>query len=755
MQRRFRPLHSLSAWLRWGGGSLLAGVLLWSGIPALVPLPAGLFKSPTAGTVYLAADGSPLRQLLNEDGQRVSPTVPFAEIPEALVQATLAAEDKRFFSHQGVDLLATTRALKANVRSERIISGASTLTQQLIKISQPAQPRTWQQKLWEALQARHLEMVWGKPQIFETYANRVAYGNLFTGVAAAAEGYFHKPLRDLSVAECAFLAALPQAPGRLNPFRNPAPAMKRQQWVLQRMRALGLLDQESYALAAAQGLRLQRFRGGFAAPHALELIGVPAQARTVRTTLVPELQRRVESIIAGRLEGLRQRHVDHAAVVVLENDTGRVLALSGSRDFFAPDGGQINGAWVPHSPGSALKPFTYALALKRGDTPASLVPDLPVEYQTSTGLYRPENYDHRYYGPMTYRYALGNSLNVSAVRVLQRAGGAAALQALLQQLGLTTLTEPAEHYGLGLTIGNAPVRLLELANAYATLARQGWYRPWTLLAEPSPSKGVRVLDEPICYWLADMLSDNQARVMTFGLHSALRLGFRVAAKTGTSTNYCDNWALGFTPSMTVAVWAGNFNGQPMEDVTGVTGAGPIFHDVFQAVHAWRRQAWYTEPKELVQARIDPRNGKRLTEISPSVRLSRSEIFFGSHLPPPASEQDYEPGTGRALLPPEYAAWVKGPDNWLGDTVITRSMGAQDALRIVSPMNGLVIRLDPDLPRGNQLRLAAEGAETVTWKCATLPLRQEGTQTFAQLVEGHHVITATSGGQSVTVTIQVK
>ncbi|MDB6138169.1 MAG: Penicillin-binding protein, partial [Verrucomicrobiaceae bacterium] len=458
LKRLLRPALALAGmWL-----------LAWFGLPWLVPLPARLEHPPGPGTRYLASDGTPLRQLLDDEGQRSTPQVPLEKLPASLIKATLAAEDRRFYTHGGVDLAAIMRSLSMNLRAGRVLSGASTLTQQLVKISHGPEQRTVWTKMMETLAARHLEMRWTKAQILEAYLNRVSYGNLFTGCQAAADGYLHKPLCDLTPAECAFLAALPQAPGRLNPFRDQEAVTRRSKHVLQRMRELGWLDEETCNVAMAQPLILQRYRGGFVAPHAIDFLKQKAErSAMVRTTIDPKLQIQVETIISHKLQGLRSKRVEHAAAVVIENSTGHVLALAGSRDYFAPDGGQINGAWAPHSPGSALKPFTYALAFERGATPASIATDLPIEFQTPTGLYRPENYDHKVYGPMTYRYALGNSLNISAVRVLRDVGGAPTLLDKLEELGLTTLTEPADHYGLGLTIGNAPVRLLELTNAYA------------------------------------------------------------------------------------------------------------------------------------------------------------------------------------------------------------------------------------------------------------------------------------------------
>ena len=743
--------------LRW---LLLAGCLWglgYHGLPRLVPVPEALLQPLPTGRIYLAADGTPLRHLLSEAGQRAGAEVPLAEIPEMLQQATLAAEDKRFYQHGGIDFLATARAASENIKYGRVVSGASTITQQLIKISQGTQPRSWKTKILEALQARHLELLWSKDQILAAYLNRLSYGNLFTGCRVAAQGYFRKPMKDLTPAECAFLAGLPQAPGRLNPFRNLAPALKRQQWVLVRMLQAGWLTGDDYELALAQQVRLTGFHGGFVAPHAVGLIEKDKGADTageVRTTIDSILQQQVESIISNRLESLRNRHVSHAAVVVIENATGAVRALSGSRDYFAADGGQLNGAWTPRSPGSALKPFTYARAFERGFTPASIIPDLPVEYPTKTGLYRPENYDLKNHGPVTCRMALGNSLNIPAVRVLQYLGGAAVLQELLQKLGVSTLTEDAGHYGLGLTIGNAPVRLLELTNAYAALARLGEHRPWTLTASNVHTDTVRVLEHDACWWLADILSDNQARVLTFGPNSPLRMPFRVAVKTGTSTNYRDNWTMGYTPEFTVGVWAGNFEGRPMDDVSGVTGAAPILRDIFHWLNHRQKLGWYERPAHLISVRIDPRTGKMIGPQSPVARQSCTEWLRPWNLPPAATSADYEPRSGRAWLPPMYADWVKSRDNRLSHLVACAEVEQAVAFHIEQPTEGLVIRLDPDLPKDQRLLLQAVPNDHVTWHSASLTILGTGSQASALLKPGEHTIQALRFGQKARVRIKV-
>lgn len=714
----------------------------WWGLPWLVPLPEALLKPPPSSTLYLARDGTPLRHLLNEDGTRSAPPVSYAEIPPVLVHALLAAEDKRFFSHGGIDLLAIARAAWSNVRSHRIISGASTLHQQLIKNTAPQHGRrTLWVKITEALSARRLAMTWSREDVLAAYANRVSFGNLMTGAATAASGYFHKPLGDLTPAECALLAALPQAPARLNPFRNLPGVLPRQRHILDKMRALHWLSDEQHRVAVEQKIVLQRFSGGFEAPHAVEMLHGAAQGGNVRTTLDATLQQHIETIISQRLEALKGRHVSHAAVVVIENATGAVLALAGSRDFFAKDGGQLNGAWTAHSPGSAMKPFTYLLAFERGATPASIVADLPVEFATASGTYRPENYSLRSYGPMTYRQALGNSLNISAVRVLDSIGGAETLLPRLRDLGLTTLNEDAAHYGLGLTIGNASVRLVELANAYACLARLGRFKPWTLLQNTPAAEERRLLGENESWLIADILSDNQAREMAFGSWSVIRLPFRCAVKTGTSSTFRDNWTLGYTPEYTVGVWAGNFDNTPMQDVSGVTGAGPIFRDVMLHLHKKHAATWYDMPQGITHTRIDPRTGRRLTPQTPPARMSREEYFVAGKLPPLAQAADYD-AKGRAILPRDYATWVASSANWLGDLVTTTGSEERPVLRITNPIPGTVVILDPDIRNhGSRLLLQAAGTERVHWSCKTLELRDDGGHTFAILKPGRHEIEA--------------
>ena len=728
----------------------------WVGLK-FVPLPAALLRPRAQSLEFADRHGATLREARVEE--RFAREVPFAEVPANLVQAMLAAEDKRFFEHRGVDVLALARAVVGNARHTRVTSGASTITQQLVKLSEP-RPRTWRTKAIETAQALRLEQVWTKERILAAYLNRLDFGNLNVGCASAASYYFGKPLADLSDAEAAFIAGLPKNPKRLNPHAAFAAAKRRQETVLRRMRDNGWLTAEQSGRATQETLRLLPPRRLFRAPHFVDLALrelVAGAGPEIATTLDLDLNRFTEDTVRERLAKLRGQNVRDAAVVVLDNRSGEVLALVGSGDYFAPGTGQVNGATARRSAGSTLKPFTYLLALERGATPATVVADVPALFATSTGLYRPENYSRRCNGPVRYRMALANSLNIPAVKVLASVGGAAPLQERLRGWGMTTLERSAETYGLGLTIGNAEARLIELTNAYATLARGGEWKPWRVLREGSDQRSAPDAQRPTaetrnCAWLiADMLSDNAARTPSFGMHSALRFDFLVACKTGTSTDFRDNWAMGFTPEFTVGVWVGNFDGSPMREVSGVTGAAPIMHAVFERLHSRFGTSWYAQPEGIVEREVHPLTGKLLAETRPdSVR----ERFLRDRLPPQESPEDYDAG-GRAKLGVEYLTWSQSAENALAARVSVAS--AAPALRLVSPLPGTTFLVDPDLPSSRRVPLEAVGAARLAWVSDSLEVGERDGRAFALAKEGEHRLTVRDAatGRSAETWIRVK
>ena len=714
-------------------------------------LPADIRSPAPASTEILDRHGIPLRATLVDETHYLHHEH-LQDLPPHVVAATLAAEDHRFFSHPGFDPLAMARAAINACRGARPLSGASTITQQLVK--EPG-ARTLARKCREFLRALRVEAAWTKERILEEYLNHLDYGNLRRGIGAASRYYFGKPPSDLSPAEAAFLAALPRAPSRLDPHRNWAGARERQQWILHRMAQAGAIGETELRRALAEPLALRPRSQEFAAPHFVDLIlqrrGIlPPDGGPVRTTLDLALNRRVEMALNRQLARLKAHNASGAAAVVLHNPTGEVLALAGSGDYFAAGAGQVNGAWIARSPGSAVKPFTYLLALEQGANPGSIVADVPASFATPTGEYRPDNYNHRFHGPVSLRHALGNSLNVAAVRTLELSGGCGPLHHLLRELGLTTLDRPTEYYGLGLTLGNGEVRLLELANAYGTLARGGLHRPFRLLARDNgpDDAGRQLFSASSAFLVSDMLADNTARSASFGLNSYLNLPFRAAAKTGTSSDYRDNWAIGYTPEFTVAVWVGNPDGRPMKSVTGVTGAAPAMHEIMRHLHDTRGTTWFARPADVREGLVHSLTGHAVASGHPA---AVREMFV--HPPQPESPSDYDTG-GRVILGTEYREWVQGPQNSLGDLAVVR--GHNGPLRIVSPSAGTVYFLDPDLPASAQrIPFVACGNDNVRWSCATLDCLERGADAGAVLREGIHTITGTAGGMSASTWILVK
>jgi len=729
----------------------------------LVPLP--LTKSPLQSVEFVDRTGKPLRRIL-QDQRIYRSRCSLSEISPNAIAATLSAEDKRFRAHSGIDGLAIVRALVQAVRSGQIRSGASTITEQLVKLSCPDSPRGVWEKISEAWGALSLERHWTKDRILEEYLNRLNYGDLQVGLAAASWDYFEKPPSDLSAAEAAFLAAIPQAPSRLDPFTHFAATKARQRWVLRRMQVNAFLDDVTYARALTEPLRLREHNREFEAPLFVDLLlerrgTLPPEGGVVKTTIDLSLNQWIEQVIARQLQTLADKNVTAAAAVVIDNATGEVLALSGSGDYFEPGIGQINGAWSARSAGSALKPFAYICALERGAFPGTVIADVPTDFPTETGLYHPNNYNHRFYGPVTLRFALANSLNVAAIKVLEQEGGPETLYSALQRAGITTLGHPAAYYGLGLTIGNGEVRLLELTNAFASLARLGVYKPFRLLKKDETAmrrngetatlgSAQRIFDERAGYLLADMLSDNHARAGTFGLNSYLSFDFPVACKTGTSSNYRDNWTIGFTPEWTVGVWVGNPDNSAMRGITGVTGAAPIFHEIIMKLHDGYGTSWYQALPGVEHCYIDPLTGHRVSADQPR---AVEEIYACA--PEPARTEDYD-SAGRVRLSEVYHAWIESDQNTLGD-LLARGRPANH-LQILEPAPGALYYLDPDLPAKDQrLVLRADSTGQVEWSSPTLDCHAEGTLVTIGLREGRHEIAARDAatGETASTWIEVE
>ncbi|HET6763149.1 MAG TPA: penicillin-binding protein 1C [Longimicrobiaceae bacterium] len=668
-----------------GAAAVLGACVLGTAMWIAAPLPDGVASpAPVPRLTLQDRAGLPLRATRARDGSRGGWT-PLAAVDPRLVQAFVAAEDHRFFAHHGVDLRSAARALRDNLRGRRR-AGASTLTMQTARLLRPI-GRSWPGKVRQALWALRLDAHLPKRAILEQYVNRVPLGEATVGVAAAAELYFGASARELSLGQAAMLAGIARSPARDNPLASPARARARRDAVLARMQALGYATADEVARARGEPVLAPKGRSAFLAPHFTthvlrEIDRGDGPRDGVRTTSLDlELQALIEGEVRHSVRLLRDRGGVQAAAVVLDNATGEVLAWVGSPDFWQPGVGQVDMVTSPRQPGSALKPFLYGLAFDRGNTAATVLPDVPRAYSTALEPYKPQNYDRRFHGPVRARVALASSYNVPAVELASRVGVDALLQTL-HRAGFSSLTAPASHYGLGLALGNGDVTLLELANGYRALANGGEWTParWSP-AEPGqgPADRQRVISPAAAALVLNVLSDADARAPGFGLETPFDFPFAAAVKTGTSRHFTDNWAVGVTQGFTIAVWVGNFSGQPMDGVSGVSGAGPLLYRSMLAVASRRAPGTLPAPEE---AGLQPVRVCRLSGLRATTACESTVEWFVPGTAP-SRVDDWERGDG-LTLPAEYAEWASAEG---GRWAAAVARGHDDRFRIVAPRDG--------------------------------------------------------------------
>lgn len=624
---------------------LIWGLALLSLLPPLLlalcaareELPSALTDSSAGvSTLVVDRDGQTIRELRSKDG-KLSSRVSLAELSPLIVPALLAAEDARFYHHPGLDPVAMLRAFGQALLERKLVSGASTLTQQLARAVVP-RPRTVAGKWRELAIALRIERSLSKRQILEEYLNRVEFGPNLRGIDAASRRYFDKPAAQLDLAEAAALVSIPRGPTLYDPTRGTRALLRRRDRVLERMVLQGLASEDAARTAQLEPLRLMRGLAQGGTEHLMQGLLSGALAPELRGERVQRLDSSIDSGLQREVTELSRRAARYGAevglssvsVVVIENATAELLAYVGSPDFYAEKAlGQNDGARALRQPGSALKPFVYAAAMARlGMTAATRLPDLELRLPTSEGVYTPRNYDGRFHGPVLVRDALANSLNVPAVYTASRVGPGQVLE-LLHRAGFASLSESAEHYGAALALGDGEVKLTELAQAYSMLARDGAFLPLRFYrrallgsgaelsrSAPRPSP---VIDPRIARVLVDILADDLARAPEFGQGGPLAFPFQVAAKTGTSKGFRDNWTVGFTREITVAVWAGNFDGTPMTGSTGITGAGPLFHEVMLAAMRGRTPAPLLDHSGLTNVEVCELSGERAAESCPHRR----------------------------------------------------------------------------------------------------------------------------------------
>jgi penicillin-binding protein 1C len=725
-------------------------------------------------------------------GKRVP--LPLEEIPGVLQQATIATEDASFYTNPGVDLRAILRAVWINLRGGEVLAGGSTITQQLARnlLLSPVErsQRTLSRKLRESILAWSLARRHTKGEILEAYLNRIYYGNFAFGVEAAAQAYFGKSAAELDLAEAALVAGLPQAPSAHNPLIDPQAARARQTVVLDLMVKAGHIGLEEAALAKAEPLHYAASPFPIRAPHFVMYVrqllerefglGMLHQGGLrVHTTLDLGWQELAQSTVRRHLVRLANRqdgpdpNLSDAALVALDPQTGEILVMLGSPDYFDPAiAGAVNVCLMPRQPGSAIKPLTYAAAFDptrlRPHTPATLIADVRTAFLTKEGEpYVPVNYDLVYHGPVLARRALACSYNLPAVKVLEEVG-VDQVAVLARRLGITTFTD-MERFGLALTLGGGEVRLLELTAAYAAFANSGRRvmpaaimrvedAEGRVLRHWRPEPGEPVLDPRAAYLITHILSDERARMPAFGEGSALRLSRPVATKTGTTTDWRDNWTIGYTPDLAVGVWAGNADNSPMQQVSGVTGAAPMWHDFMEAVLAGRPAREFEQPDELVRVEVCPLSGKRPNAHCPH---RREELFIAGTEPMRACamHQAVEAMASggsqvHAVLPPELADWGQGM-GWpepLPDSEVPRvpSDPPLQRLAVISPDPNTVFRLDPVRPeRSQRIALVARAGGEASFDRVVLQVDGQTLaasalspyRTFWTLERGEHMITA--------------
>ncbi len=582
--------------------------------------------------------------------------VNWEEVPDYLKWATISIEDKNFYSHPGFSWRGILRAVY-NIAFRHRLEGGSTLTQQLVKVVLLNPQRTLTRKLKEFILALQTEKKYSKDQILLMYLNEAPYGGNAWGVGAAAEEYFHKKVSDLNLPEAAFLAGLPQRPSYYSPYGvHPQAYIKRTEAVLRRMREDGYIDRETEK-AAREELPKMHFAPSsvsIKAPHFVfwikqqleQLYGaslVEQGGLEVETSLDETLQEQAEKIVKEELAKVKNLHITNAGVLVLNPRRGDVLAMVGSKSYFAKDiDGKFNVVTQAlRQPGSAIKPVTYGLALEKGYTAATLLMDVKTVFPSSSSNqpdYVPVNYDGKYHGPLQLRYALGNSINVPAVKMLAMVG----LKNMLtkaDQMGLHTLAPTPNNlrrFGLAVTLGGGEIRMIDLASAYTAFANQGRVespvgilqvkdQTGKILFQFQPTSGKTVFSPGVAFIISNILSDDKARLISFGPHSGLCIpGKQVAVKTGTTNDKRDNWAIGWTGNILVAVWVGNNDNSPMKRVaSGISGATPIWRRVMLA--ALKRYGYQpvVKPDDVHQMGVDIVSGYPAHDGFPS----RQEYFI--------------------------------------------------------------------------------------------------------------------------------
>ena len=626
---------------------LLFAGLAW--ISKDLPTPGRIKNRRSAESTQILDRNGNLLYMVSGEQKRIS--VKYDQIPDSVKKATVAVEDANFYHHHGLDFHGIARAAYNNIFKRKSVQGGSTITQQYVKNALLYPKRTFVRKIKEAILSIELEVMYSKDEILTMYLNEIPYGSNAYGIEAAAQTYFDKSAKDLTLAQAATLAALPQAPTYYSPYGGHTDELlQRKNYVLKRMVDLGMISQQQANKVKKEKLTFVRRKENIIAPHFVMYVKEVLAARygdqmveagglKVTTTLDPAKQKIAQEVIEQEaLTILRRYGASNAALTAIDPKKGEILAMVGSVDYFNMENdGNVNVAISKRSPGSSFKPIVYATGFKDKWSPASTLFDL----RTDFGNYSPQNYDGHTRGPVSIRQALANSLNIPAVKMLYLAGLDNSI-ATAHDMGITTLTDP-ERYGLSLVLGGGEIKLLELTGAYSVFANSGVKYDITpilkiednkgkILEERKDIKGSQAIDPQIAYEISSILSDNSARSQVFGSYSSLYFSDRtVAAKTGTTQDHRDGWTLGYTPSLAAGVWVGNNDNSPMSNnAAGVNEAGPLWHNFMERSLAGVKDEGFSQPAGIQEVSVDALTG--LLPGSTAPLGLRKDIFASWQVP---------------------------------------------------------------------------------------------------------------------------
>ncbi|HVE80845.1 MAG TPA: PBP1A family penicillin-binding protein [Candidatus Dormibacteraeota bacterium] len=611
--------------------------------------PALIMNHKKTGTTILDRNGVVLYRGF---GATEKHNVPVTSLPESFKQATLAAEDSDFYEHHGVSIKGTSRAIYQNLRHTASVQGGSTITQQLVKNTLLTSERSFVRKYKESVLAVEMERRYSKDEILQMYVNSIYYGQGAYGIDAAARIYFKKAPQELTLEESALLAGLPQSPSIYDPNVSAQSAKERRDYIIERMRLLGMVGDEQARVAASRPVQAHSQEVVIRAPHFVfyvldrlrSIYGTEIVEKggiTVTTTLDYNKQLAGEQAVREQVAKLAGNHVTNGGLVAMQPKTGDIIAMVGSIDYHQPGFGSVNVTLAQLQPGSSFKPITYATAFSKGWHGATQVDDKPLRISQDNGeVYEPKNYDLKYRGPVLLRRALGNSLNVPAVHV-QKFAGIHDTIGMAHNLGVSRPSLVDEgRFGLSLVLGSGEVRPLDMATVYATFAASGtkvlprsilkvedrFARNITKEARPAPKQ---VIDPRLSYMITHILSDNKNREEIFGANSPLVLSRPAAVKTGTTNDFRDNWTIGYTPSFVTAVWVGNNDHTPMHNVDGITGAAPIWHRFMESALAGTPVEEFTRPEGLVNLKVCKGDGG-LADANDASAIE--EVFLAENQP---------------------------------------------------------------------------------------------------------------------------